>query len=259
MRIKVIRPASKQNTALDFQEHSVRVLQSFASPGTQIDVVFPEEGPHAGPMVGHISEARIASAAPFLVYEAVKAEQEGYDAVYFTGEYDVGAEIARHLVKIPVVDTGPVALHTAALLGDRISILVVEDSLKSFTRKLLRRWGMSDFVVSLRPWNIPVSEVWERRSEVRETTLRICRQAVEEDDANVIVPFCAVFTPHIITTEEIEAEVGVPVLNTMAVGIRVTEMFVNLKVHRSQKVYPYTEGGLDLFSYARHYAVAGSR
>ncbi len=76
--------------------------------------------------------------------------------------------------------------------------------------------------------------MWERRGEVKDLTIRLCKEAVQEEDAEVIVPFCGVFVPFIVSPEEIEAEVGGPVINGMAVGLRVTEMFVNLDIHRSR-------------------------
>lgn len=240
MKIRVIRPASKQNTDPEFMEHSLNVTKSYASPGTEVETVFVSAGAHGGPMVGHINEARIMSSAPFVIREVMRAEKEGWDGVYLTGEYDVGAEIARHMVNIPVVDTGPVVTHFASLLGDRVCLLTIEDSLRSYTRKLLKRWGVSDLISGMKAWNIPVSEVWTRRNEVKELTLRICKEAIEEDDANVILPFCGVFIPFIVRPEEIEDKIGIPVVNTVAVGLKTTEMFVSLNIHKSQKVYPLT-------------------
>ncbi len=238
MKIKVIRPHSKHDSPPDFQEWSVKLLKSYASPGTDLDVVFPDAPPNTGGWFGRFSEARIAAMAPYVIHEVSKAEKEGYDGVWTTGEWDVGAAVARHLVDIPVVDSGPVCLHTAALLGDRICVLVIEDSAKSFARTLFRRWGISDFVTSIVPWNIPIYDSWDRKTEIKDITVKLCKKAVEEEDAQVIVSFCGVFVPMIVSPEEIEAEVGVPCLNTMAVALRTTEMFVNLKLHKSLKAYP---------------------
>ena len=255
MRIKAIRPASKQNTAPDFQEWSIKVAKSYASPGTEIDVAFLDAGPNVGPMVGHINEARIQSSAPFLIQQVIRAEEEGYDAVWTTGEYDVGVEIARHLVKIPVIDSGLTPLHVATLLGDRICLLIIEDSVRTYARKLLKRWGMTDFVTSIKAWNISVGEAWDRKSEIKDKTLSICKQAIKEEDAQVILPFCAVFIPFILTAEEIEAELDVPVIDPGAVCVKMAEMFVNLDIHRSQKAYPFTPQGKLLFQYAQASAI----
>src|SRR5262245_10139866 len=128
MRIKVIRPASGQGTDVAFMEHSAKVTASYAATGTEVETVFLNLGQHGGSMGGHLNEARIMSVAPVLVKEVVKAEAEGWNAVLLTGEYDVGAEIARHLVRIPVIDVGSVSLRFAPNLGDRAAMLVTQDS-----------------------------------------------------------------------------------------------------------------------------------
>lgn len=240
MRIRVIRPGSKQNTDPEFMKHSAEVTRSYASPGVEVDTVFLDGTRHSGPMLGSLNEARAMSSAQHVVAEVIRAEKEGFDAAYLTGEYDVGAEISRHLVDIPVIDSGTVTARFAPLLGDRICLLAVEDSVLPFTRKLLRRWGVEDSVTTMRPWNIPLAELWPRRSEVKELTLRLCRDAMERDDVNVILPFCTVYVPFILRAEELEDAIGIPVVNSIAVSLKTAEMFVDLKIRPNRKVYPRT-------------------
>jgi allantoin racemase len=240
VKIKVIRPSSKQNTPEDFMAYSADLTKSYASPGTEVDTVFISGGAHAGPNAGHINEARIMSSAPHVVREVLKAERDGFDAVYLTGEYDVGAEISRHMVQIPVIDAGSFCARFATHLGDRICMLTIEESLKPYARKLLRRWGLHDQITLMKAWNIPVAQAWPRRDEIKDLTFDICRQAVEEDGANVILPACAVFMPFIVSPKEVEDKFGVPVVNTVAVGLKMAELFVNLKITKNQKVYPDT-------------------
>jgi Asp/Glu/hydantoin racemase len=240
VRIKVIRPASRQNTDPEFMALSARIAAGYGSPGTEIDTVFLDAGAHGGPMAGHINEARIMAGARHVVHEVVKAEREGWDAVFLTGEYDVGAEIARHLVRIPVVDIGTVAARFAPLVGDRVGMLVVERSLLSYTRKLLARWRLADAVAAMATWEIPLYESWPRRGEVKARTIEICRALMAAHDVDVILPFCAVFVPFLANPREIEDAIGIPVLDTVAVGIRTTEMFVSLGIRKNQKTHPDT-------------------
>lgn len=241
MKIKVIRPASRQSTDAEFMETSARLTSSYASAGTEVETVFLNLGQHGGSMGGHLNEARIMSAAPTLLKEVVKSEADGWDAVVLSGEYDVGAEIARHLVSIPVIDVGSTSVRFAPLLGDRAAMLVTQDSVRSYARKLLRRWGMSDFIGAMTAWNVPLAEGWARRGEMRELTLRICRDAMDRADINVVLPFCAVFVPFIVRPQDIEDELGIPVVNGVAVALRTAEMFVALGMRHSRSDYPATD------------------
>lgn len=240
MKIRVIRPGSKQNTDPEFMEHSDRVTRELAPKGMEIETVFLDAGAHGGPMTGHINEARIMSSAKHVVHEVMRAEKEGFDGVYLSGEYDVGAEIARHLVNIPVIDSGTTTVHFAPLLGDRIGMLVVEDSLRGYTRRLLRRWGVADSITSMTSWNIPLGELWLRRKEVRDLTVTLCKETMARDDVNVILPFCTVYTPFILPPEELEDKIGIPVVNSVAVCLRTVATFVDLKIRKNQKLYPDT-------------------
>jgi hypothetical protein len=60
------------------------------------------------------------------------------DAV-FISEYGVGAEFARHVVKISVMDAGPASLHAAAVLGDGALMLITQTNVASYARKLVKR------------------------------------------------------------------------------------------------------------------------
>jgi allantoin racemase len=242
MNIKVIRPASRQGTDPDFMAHSASLTGSYASAGTAVETVFLDAGHHGGSMGGHLNEARIMANAPAVMREVMQAERDGWDAVFISGEYDVGSEFARHLVRIPVVDAGTASLRAAALVGDSVAMLISQASVSSYMRKLLRRWGMAEQVAAMMPWGMPLAEAWQRSGEMRELTLRLCWEAMARADVNVILPFCAVFVPFMVDPHEIEDEI--PVINGVAVGLRTAEMFVDLKMSHSNKAYPATTNAL---------------
>ena len=239
MKIKAIRPTAKADAPAKYHEFAAKRYKSLASAGTEITVVCLDNAPpNVGPWIGHASEARIEAMAPYMAQEAVKAEEEGFDAVWFVAEWNVGAEIAKHLVNIPLIDTGPAALHAAALVGSRICILIMEDASKPYARNLLNRWGMSHFVTSIKAWNIPIQEAWDRRAEIKERAIKLSNEAIEEEDAEVILPFAGAYVPTMVPVEEIQKEVSVPVINQAAVALKIIEMFVNLKMRQSSKAYP---------------------
>src|SRR5258708_3890335 len=215
--------------------HSARVTQSYASAGTEVETVFLDVGHHGGSMGGHLNESRIMANAPAVVREVINAEKEGWNAVFISGEYDVGAEFSRHVVKIPVIDAGTASLHAAALLGDSVAMLITQTTVAPYARKLLRRWGMSDLVRMMTAWDLPLAEAWDRRNEIRDLTLKICREAMAREDVNVILPFCAVFVPFIVEAHELEDVLSLPVVNGVAVGIRTAEMFVDLGMSHSPR------------------------
>ena len=239
MKIKAVRPLAKADAPDEFHELVAQRFKSYASPGTELVVVCLDDAPpNIGPWMGHASEARIEAMAPYMVQEAVKAEKEGFDGIYFPCDWNAGAEIARHFVNIPLIDTGPAALHAAALVGSRICMLIMEDSCKPYARNLLKRWGMSHFVTSIKAWNIPIHQHRDSGAEIKKRTIKLSKEAIEEEDAEVILPFGALYVPTMVPVEEIQKEVSVPIINQVAIGVKMTEMFVNLKMRHSSKAYP---------------------
>jgi len=56
------------------------------------------------------------------------------------------------------------------------------------------------------------------------------------------VPLATRLIPESVAPEEVEKEVGVPVINTQAVGIRFAELMVSSKITHSQRAYPWAPG-----------------
>jgi len=63
MRIKAIRPVAKADATAEYIERTTKVIKGYASPGTDVDVVFPEGPAGIGPWLGHFSEGRIEAMA----------------------------------------------------------------------------------------------------------------------------------------------------------------------------------------------------
>ena len=80
--------------------------QSYASPGTQIDSVSPDDylGPDPDYGTGGTDRhLRWYMSIPAIVQKSVWAEQNGYDAVIQSNNFEHGVEAARLAVKIPVL------------------------------------------------------------------------------------------------------------------------------------------------------------
>ena len=115
--------------------------------------------------------------------------------------------------------------------------MITQTSVASYARKLVKRWGMTDLITAMTAWDLPLAEAWDRRGEIKELTLTICREAMTRNDDNVVLPSCAVFVPFIVDPYEIEDALGLPVVNGVAVGLRTAEMFVDLRMSHSTKAY----------------------
>lgn len=184
------------------------------------------------------SQANALATAPLVGEAAQQAEAEGFQAVVPFGTLDVGVELARNLVRIPVVGAGQSVLHLGAQLSDRLGIITYEEKTIPFLRKNIRAWAVHDSVVAIRAINIPLAESTKQRTEMRSRFLETARRLIEEAECEIIVPMGVTMVPVHYSAAEFAAELGVPVLDALAASIQTAEMLVRMGVTHSARTYP---------------------
>lgn len=222
MRIRVIFGSYEGGYPPDAIEARKHCLLRYVSPGVQVDFAFLDQD--AGTVYAQSIEPdnhRKIQAAFFR--KVIESERDGYDAVTLYGTLDPGIEAANRLVGIPVVGWGIATYHAAALLGRKLGVIVYEDSYLALTRRTLEELRMQPLVASLRSVGIPLSEMLDRRVELGERLIEVGRDAVARG-AEAIYPQGVSMIPLHYTPEEIAREVGVPVINAMKIGFRMTEI-----------------------------------
>ena len=205
-----------------------------ASPGTEIgfSVVKATFFRHSN------SEANALATGPLVAEAAQKAEAQGYDAVVPFGTLDVGVEISRNLVRIPVVGCGQSVLHLGAQLSDRLGMISYEEKSIPYMRKHIRLWGLSDVVVAIRAIHVPLADSTKQRAAIRERFINVGRELVDQAGAEVIVAMGVTMVPVHYSAAEMAAEIGVPVLDALAAGIQTAEVMVRMGITHSVKSYP---------------------
>src|SRR5580765_4729698 len=113
------------------------------------------------------SQVNSLSAGPLVAEVAVKAEATGFDAVVPFGTLDAGVELARNIVKIPVVGAGQSVLHLGAQLSSRMGVIAYEDKSIPFMRKQMHAWRVADSVVGVRGIGIPLPDSTKNRDVMR--------------------------------------------------------------------------------------------
>jgi allantoin racemase len=184
------------------------------------------------------SQANALAGGPLVAEKAQQAEAEGFDAVVPFGTLDVGVEIARNLVRIPVVGAGQSVLHLAAQLSDRFGVISYEEKSIPFMRKHMRFWGVESYVVGIRAVQIPLPDSTKQRDVMRTRFLDLGRELIRQEGAELIVPMGVTMVPVQYSSAEFSAELGVPVLDALATSIQTAEMMVRMGLTHSTKTYP---------------------
>jgi len=215
-------------------EHRRQAVLKCASPGTEIgfEVIKATFFRHSNSQVNSLS------AGPLVAEVAIKAEANGFDAVVPFGTLDAGIELSRNLVKIPMVGAGQSVMHLGAQLSNRLGVVAYEDKSIPFMRKQMHAWRVADYVVGIRGIGIPLPESSKNRGAMRDRFIEVARHLIDHCDAEIIVPMGVTMVPVQYSAEEMEQELGVPVMNALMTSIQTAEMMVRMRLTHSVRTYP---------------------
>lgn len=160
-------------------------LRARAAPGVEVEVWSLADGP---PSIESAWEAALV--VPELTQAVRRAEGEGFDAVIVGCFSDPGLDALRELVEIPVVGPGSSAVHLAAQLGTRFSVIAPLGGGEGRLAARLRALGLADKFASVRGIGLSVLDLARDREAVLERVTEVARTAAREDGADVFVLGC---------------------------------------------------------------------
>jgi len=232
MRIRVVTPI----TTKEFRSHTEAAFMPAARYGTEIDVVFLDKGP-----ASIESRYEESLAVPDTLAKIIEAERDGVDAVIIDCMGDPGLEAAREVVSIPVIGPAQTAMHMAALLGHKFSVVTVLDRLFPLIEDHCRRYGLMDKYASSRAVNLPVLELDADRHRLVDLLVEESVRAIEEDGAHVIIFGCTGMAGCALDVGNGLAARGyadVPVVDPTLAALKMAESLVDLKLSHSKRTYP---------------------
>jgi allantoin racemase len=231
----------------ELEAHILRLLTSYASPDTSFELAYPEDL-GGGEVLSLLEEKKALSGlhhileTPALVKMAVEAERKGFDAVIQSNTFDPGVEASRLAVRIPVVGLLRASLHFAASISDRFGLIVPLETHMPHTMRMVQTYGMSAFVSGIRTVGLyDTGDLSGYHDTVIERTLAVGKELVQQG-AQAIIPLGGKIYPYVVTPEELAPHLGVPVINTKAVGVSYAELMARNRISHSIKAYPCPVG-----------------
>ena len=246
MRIMFLNQAPKDPQSGDRESRETHaLLMQYASPGTEIEIHYPDDYPGA---ITHKIQGKQQRTnglhhvmeAPGLIRKVVWAAENGFDAVIQSNTFDPGVEGARLAARIPVIGLLRTSLHVGATLADRIAVIApLESDLPSCWRSICA-YRMDHVVARMTALGIYTDNLKSLHDEIFEGTCELVRKLKREDGVECILPLGGKLIPYVVDPKAVEDETGVPVLNTKAIGVRFAEMCVTLGLRHSLAAYPFT-------------------
>jgi len=223
MKIMVINP----NTTESMTMHLAHALEPLKGPGVELTVVNPTHGP-----VSIESAYDEALCIPPILELVKQAERDGYDAVVIACFSDPGLHAARELVAIPVVGIQEATLHVAAQLGFRFTITTTFAKRVPAKIESVELAGMGARLASVRPLDMTVLEMDREPARTKARLMEVAEMAAKEDGAEVVILGCAGLAGY---AEEVEAAIGMKVLDPSPIALKTAEMLVSLGLRHSKR------------------------
>lgn len=212
-----IDPVGHQDFSGDIQE----ILGEASRSKTNVDVTALDRGPHH--VEYHYYESLVL---PDVLHTVKRAENDGYDATIIGCFYDLGLDEAREVSEsMPVVAPAEATTNLATTLGDTFSVIVGRQKCVPQMRDRIRKYGYGDHLSSFRALGLGVLEFQANPETTRSRMRDAAHRAVDEDNAEVVILGC---TAEYGFYEELQADVGVPVLDAVTAPFKYAELLSEL-------------------------------
>ncbi|MBL3586703.1 aspartate/glutamate racemase family protein [Rhodovulum sulfidophilum] len=236
MRLLLVNP----NMTGAMTDRMAGIARDVASPGTEI---VPLTAGRGFPYIASRAEAQIGGA---LACEMIADHAEGADAAIIAAFGDPGLAGARELFDLPVVGMAEAALVSAAMLGERISIVTFSPVMRRWYLDSVRDAGLSARFAGVRTPDGHAPDLGDVQQSLREDLIRLCNRAVREDGADVVVLGGA---PLAGLAPEIRGEVEAPVVDPISAATLQAQALAVLAPQagfagRASKPLPKTATGL---------------
>jgi allantoin racemase len=183
---------------------------------------------------------------------AKMAEKEGFDGVFVNCFGEPGVEIARELVKIPVVGGFRPAVLAAKLVAQTYSIVTITKSVVPIIRGLAASFGMEP--TSIRDVGMHVVELHDKEQLVRKLLDRSV-EAVTVDGAEAIVLGCTGMIGVSETIADALAAAGTPapVINPAKSAVAFLQAQIRIGISASRLTYAKPTDMRELMSHLHHH------
>ena len=176
---------SKDAEVSTYEQSLKRHVQEVASPGTIVDVFGVDVTP---PRLDsyHLSQYIVVSD---LVRNAIRAQNDGYDAFVITGTCDPGYDEIREVLEIPAVFILETSIHLACLFSSNFGFLAHSKSLLLRVTDRTKKYGLGERMTPGRCLNLThkdFSKMWENPKPYVDAFIEEGKKVIQQG-ANILI------------------------------------------------------------------------
>lgn len=213
-------------------ERRRRFLEDHAAAGTQIEVHSVARG------TASIESAYDAAiVVPHIIESLCNARAAGADAMIVGCFSDPGLDAVRECIRRPVVGPGMSALHLAAQLGDRVSVISPNEAGSGGMAAYVRQLGLGERFASTRGMGLSVVQLAEGEASAMDRIVDVGQRCLQEDGADVLILGCMSMA-FLGVTEALQERLGAPVVSPVIAALKTAEMMVAHGIAHSRLGWP---------------------
>jgi allantoin racemase len=222
---------ARETEATPYGEILLRVIKHCADPGTEVFL----QGIHDSAGIGVHYRLLEYHDTREVIYNAMRAEREGFDAFLIGNASDAGILVAREAVNIPVLALTESSLLVSCMMGSSIGLITVSDKWTPRIMENVRRCGMQDRVVGAQGLNTSPLELKKAmidaslRDKVVADFMAAAKHLLDQG-AEVIIPAGGDVIVFLADAGIYEVE-RAPIINGIVELVKMGELAVRLKKH----------------------------
>jgi Asp/Glu/hydantoin racemase len=177
MRILLVNPNMTQAMTQSMQT----IAQELAGPRAEIVALTASRG---FPYIASRAEAQIAGG---IALEMIADNLGGIDAVIIGAFGDPGLVPARELFDLPVIGMAEAAVMSAAMLGERFSVVTFSPLMTRWYSECVADTGLAARCTGVRSPAVHDVDVSLAKSDLRAELIALATSAVRDDGADVVL------------------------------------------------------------------------
>jgi allantoin racemase len=169
--------------------------------------------------------------AAAVVERVLRAQDQGFDAVFICCCYDPGLGEAREVADIVVTAAFESGAHYVNRIAQRYSVIATEPKTVHCYRELAQLYGTDSKLASVRHINLSARESYAERTDpsvLVKRTMDVARQCIEEDGAEAILMGCTLQSCPLTVAGKGDLG-GAPIIDPVQVGFKMTEFMVEAR------------------------------
>jgi allantoin racemase len=165
-------------------------------------------------------------------------ERDGAAAIVNACILGPGCAQAMQVVDIPVLDPGEVAMHVAAMLGHKFSLLVPGMAAVRGFQENIQKFGLESKLASIQCTHVSPASYVPKERETMDVLVKLSCKTIEEDDAAVMVLACGMLVGKGRELKKLLKEQGhdVTVIQPVPLAIEVARALVKLDLKQVRAV-----------------------